>query len=122
MNRGRRGEEIFAGKNDYAAFIDLLKELGENYNIKIAAYSLISNHYHLLLQTPGANISRAMRHLNGVYTQRFNRIHNCDGQLFRLFLNSCKGHRRLKAASILDHYSENVKKVVPQNIHFFIDL
>ena len=83
MNRGRRGEEIFAGKNDYTAFIDLLKELVENYNIKIAAYSLISNHYHLLVQTPDANISRSMRHLNGVYTQRFNRIHNCDGQLFR---------------------------------------
>jgi REP element-mobilizing transposase RayT len=89
MNRGRRGEEIFAGKNDYTAFIDLLKELVENYNIKIAAYSLISNHYHLLVQTPDANISRAMRHLNGVYTQRFNRIHNCDGQLFRGRYKSC---------------------------------
>ena len=83
MNRGRRGEKIFTGKSDYTAFIDLLKELVENYNIKIAAYSLLSNHYHLLAQTPDANISRAMRHLNGVYTQRFNRIHHCDGQLFR---------------------------------------
>ena len=83
MNRGRRGEEIFTRKSDYTAFIDLLKELVENYNIKIAAYSLLSNHYHLLTQTPDANISRAMRHLNGVYTQRFNRIHHCDGQLFR---------------------------------------
>jgi len=83
MNRGRRGEEIFAGKSDYTAFIDILKELAENYNIKITAYSLLSNHYHLLAQTPDANISRAMRHLNGVYTQRFNRIHHCYGQLFR---------------------------------------
>jgi len=40
-------------------------------------------HYHLLVQTPDANLSRAMRHLNGVYTQRYNRIHHCDGQLFR---------------------------------------
>ena len=69
MNPGRRREEIFTGKNDY--------------NVKIAAYCLISNHYHILLQTPDANISRSMRHLNGVYTQRFNRIHYCDGQLFR---------------------------------------
>ena len=83
MNRGRRGEEIFKGKSDYTAFIDLLKELVENYNMKIAAYSLLSNHYHLLAQTPDANISRAMRHLNGVFTQRFNRIHHCDGQVFR---------------------------------------
>ncbi len=43
----------------------------------------MSNHYHLLIQTPDANISRSMRHLNGVYTQRFNRMHLCDGQLFR---------------------------------------
>ncbi len=83
MNRGRRDEGIFTGKSDYTAFIDLLKELVENYNIKITAYSLLSNHYHLLAQTPDANISRAMRHLNGVYTQRFNRIHHFDGQLFR---------------------------------------
>jgi len=44
---------------------------------------LMSNHYHLLIQTPNANLSRAMRHLNGIYTQRFNRTHLCDGQLFR---------------------------------------
>ena len=83
MNRGRRGEEVFTGKNDYTAFIELLKELVEDYNVKIAAYCLMTNHYHLLVQTPDANISRSMRHLNGVYTQRFNRIHLCDGQLFR---------------------------------------
>ena len=83
MNRGRRGEEIFTGKNDYTAFIELLKELVEDYNVKIAAYCLMTNHYHLLVQTPDANISRSMRHLNGVYTQRFNRTHLCDGQLFR---------------------------------------
>jgi putative transposase len=83
MNRGRRGEDIFTDKNDYHAFVDLLKELVEDYNIKIAAYCLLPNHYHLLVQTPDSNISRAMRHLNGVYTQRFNRNHNFDGQLFR---------------------------------------
>jgi len=83
MNRGRRGEEIFTRKNDYTVFIDLIKELVEDYNVKIAAYCLMPNHYHLLVQTPDANISRSMRHLNGVYTQRFNRIHHCDGQLFR---------------------------------------
>ncbi|MFC1814455.1 transposase [Thermodesulfobacteriota bacterium] len=83
MNRSRRGDVVFTGKKDYDVFIDLLKELAENYNVKIAAYCLMSNHYHLLVQTPLANISRAMRHLNGVYTQRYNKIHHCDGQLFK---------------------------------------
>ena len=44
MNRGRRSEEIFTGKTDYNAFIELLKELVEDYNVKIAAYCLMSNH------------------------------------------------------------------------------
>jgi REP element-mobilizing transposase RayT len=55
----------------------------DEYNVNIVAYCLMSNHYHLLIQTPEANISRAMRHLNGVYTQHYNRFHHCDGQLFR---------------------------------------
>ena len=83
MNRGRRAEEIFSDEADYLMFTELLKETSEMWNIRIAAYCLVPNHYHMLIQTPDANISRSMRHLNGVYTQRYNRRHRCDGQLFR---------------------------------------
>ena len=83
MNRGRRGEKIFSLKEDYESFINLLEELDEVYNVKVAAYCLMTSHYHLLIKTPDANLSRAMRHLNGVYTQRYNKRHNFDGQLFR---------------------------------------
>jgi len=83
MNRGRRYEDIFADAEDYQIFVDLLKETSEMWNIRIAAYCLMPNHYHLLVQTPDANISRAMRHLNGVYTQGYNRRHEWDGPLFR---------------------------------------
>jgi REP element-mobilizing transposase RayT len=83
MNRGRRAEKIFIDPADYKGFVDLLKETAEAWNVKVAAYCLISNHYHILLKTPEANISRSMRHLNGVYTQRFNRRHRMDGPLFR---------------------------------------
>jgi len=83
MNRGRRAEKIFIDSTDYQVFVKLLKETAETWNIKVAAYCLISNHYHILLKTPEANISRSMRHLNGVYTQRFNRRHRVDGPLFR---------------------------------------
>ena len=83
MNRGRRGEEIYTERNDYRLFIELLKESAEFFNIKIAAYCLMPNHYHLLLQTPDGNLSRCMRQINGIYTQRFNRIHKYDDQLFR---------------------------------------
>ena len=43
----------------------------------------MSNHYHLLVHTPEGNLTRCMRHLGGVYTQRFNRRHGHDGPLFR---------------------------------------
>lgn len=83
MNRGRRAETIFENDADYRGFVDLLKESSDLWNIKISAFCLIPNHYHLLIHTPEGNLSRAMRHINGVYTQRFNRSHRCDGQLFR---------------------------------------
>ena len=83
MNRGRRGEKICKDQEDYRMFVDLLEETSEMWNIRVAAYCLMPNHYHILIQTPDANISRSMRHINGVYTQKFNRKHSCDAQLFR---------------------------------------
>ena len=83
MNRGRRGEEIFSDKKDFNLFIAVLHEAHELFDCRLAAYCLMSNHYHLLLQTPMGNLSRIMRHVNGVYTQRYNRRKKFDGQLFR---------------------------------------
>ena len=83
MNRGRRGEDIFADDHDYKMFTDLLCETSEMWDVRIVAYCLMPNHYHMLVQTPNANISRSMRHLSGVYTQRYNSRHKYDGQLFR---------------------------------------
>lgn len=51
--------------------------------VRIAAYCLMANHYHMLINTPRGNISRCMRHIDGVYTRRFNRSHGFDGPLFR---------------------------------------
>jgi len=47
------------------------------------AYCLMSNHYHILLETPAANLSKGMRQLNGVYTQYVNRRHGRVGHLFQ---------------------------------------
>jgi REP element-mobilizing transposase RayT len=83
MNRGRHQEALYCDNKDYTVFIDLLQEAGAIWKIKIAAYCLMTNHYHLLMQTPQANLDRCMRHINGIYTQRFNRRYKTDGQLFR---------------------------------------
>lgn len=83
MNRGRSRTQIFRVPEDYFAFVELLKDASAMWKVRIAAYCLMSNHYHLLVQTPEANLSRCMRHINGLYTQYFNRKYKNDGQLFR---------------------------------------
>ena len=67
----------------FQAFLDTLAEAQQRFQCVIHAYCLMGNHYHLLVETPNANLSRIMRHINGVYTQRHNRLKNTDGPLFR---------------------------------------
>ncbi len=83
MNRGRRRESIFNDKDDFSSFLKLIKDSSLMFTVHIAGYCLMRNHYHILLQTPNANLSRIMRHIDGIYTQQFNRKYNLDGPLFR---------------------------------------
>ena len=83
MNRARRGANLFVVKADYQQFIDLLEDTADLFKVNVAAFCLMPTHYHLMVQTPDANLSRCMRHLNGVYTQRYNVGHGSDGTLFR---------------------------------------
>jgi putative transposase len=83
MNRGLGRQRIFLSDDDYQIFLETVKESCRYFDIRILSYALMPNHYHLLIQTPKANLDRAMRHLNGVYTQRFNRFRKTDGPLFR---------------------------------------
>jgi len=83
MNRGRGRQTIFHSASYYQAFINTLAEASERFNAVVHGYCLMKNHYHLLVQTPNANLGRIMRHINGVYTQRHNRLKKTDGSLFR---------------------------------------
>jgi len=83
MNRGAAKQLIFHNPNHYKIFIQLLNELHKRFQIRILAYCLMPNHYHILLQTPLANLSRAMRHLNSLYTRRYNISQKKDGPLLR---------------------------------------
>lgn len=83
MNRGRGYQNIFQNDDDFKLFIQTTKEACVQFGIQIHAYCLMDNHYHLLVKTPMANLGRAMRHINGVYTQRYNRLKKTDGPLFR---------------------------------------
>ncbi|HFB64999.1 MAG TPA: hypothetical protein ENJ60_05595 [Aeromonadales bacterium] len=83
MNRGRNRQIIFHDKSYYEAFLSTLKESVERYDAIIHAYCLMSNHYHLMIETPKANLSQIMQHINGKYTQWHNRRSGKDGTLFR---------------------------------------
>ena len=83
MNRGLSRRDIFLEDKGRESFLDLLSDISRLWKVEIFAYCLMDNHYHLLLQTPKGGLSRAMRHLDGIYTQRFNRSHHRDGPLFR---------------------------------------
>ncbi|HHJ18393.1 MAG TPA: hypothetical protein ENJ84_00960, partial [Gammaproteobacteria bacterium] len=79
MNRGRGRQRIFDTDDYYQAFLETVVEAHHRFNLQIHAYCLMGNHYHLLVETPDANLSRSMRHINGVYTQRYNRLRKTDG-------------------------------------------
>ena len=83
MNRGKDRQTIFHGEVYFHAFLDTLAEVHRRFNCIVHAYCLMGNHYHLLIETPDANLSRIMRHVNGVYTQRYNRLRKANGPLFR---------------------------------------
>jgi REP element-mobilizing transposase RayT/DNA-binding CsgD family transcriptional regulator len=63
--------------------MSLLDQVCDTHNWLCHAYCLMGNHYHLLIETPDANLSKGMRQLNGMYTQNFNRIHNRVGHVFQ---------------------------------------
>ncbi len=67
----------------FNAFLSTLEQAHQRFGLQVLCYCLMSNYYHLLVKTPEANLGRAMRHINGQYTQAYNRLRKTDGSLFR---------------------------------------
>jgi putative transposase len=82
-SRGDRREDIFVDDDDRLIWLDVLAHCCERFNWAIHAWCLMDNYYHLVIETPEANLSAGMRQLNGVYTQRFNRRHGRVGHVFQ---------------------------------------
>ena len=82
-SRGNGRNLIYLQDDDFELFLQILAKVCERYNWVIHAYCLMSNHYHLLVETPDANLSQGMRQLNGVFTQSMNRKHHRVGHLFQ---------------------------------------
>lgn len=82
-SRGNGHEDIYLKDEDRELFIAVLGECCDLFNWSIHSWCQMTNHYHLLIETPDANLSKGMRYLNGVYTQRFNRLNISTGHVFQ---------------------------------------
>ncbi len=107
INRGLERREVYRTEQDYEYFLELLENMHEKYGLWVHSYCLMSNHYHLYLETPNGNLSKIMRQLDGNFTQKFNKRHNRVGPLFQ---------GRYKATLIdQDSYSLRLSKYIHLN-------
>lgn len=81
--RGNERKNIFFSNTDNRKFLEYLTEAKKKFKIIIHSYVLMSNHYHLILETPDANLSKAMHYINGSYTTYINEKRKRSGHLFQ---------------------------------------
>jgi REP element-mobilizing transposase RayT len=95
--RGNRRQDIFTDARDRLRFLQLLEKIVVSLEWRCDGYCLMTNHYHLLVQTSDADISRGMHRLNGVYAKWFNWRHGYEGHLFERRFHSglVEGHAHL---------------------------
>ena len=82
-SRGDRREPIFEDDEDRLNFLAVIEQAMQRFDAVALAYCLRDNHYHFVIHTRQANLSRLMRQVNGVYTQTYNRCHGKTGHLFQ---------------------------------------
>ena len=109
MNRGARREDVFPDDDARRMFLDVLAVLPERFGMRVHAFALMPNHFHVLLESTLGDLSRAMRHLDGEYSRRFNVERHWDGPVFRgRFRNRLVGN---------DAYWKHLLLYIHQNPH-----
>jgi REP-associated tyrosine transposase len=83
LNRGIERREIFKDETSYEHFLELLSKMPERFGVKVHGYVLMNNHYHLQIETPRANLSKAVQWLNVSYSVWYNRRYRRVGPLFQ---------------------------------------
>ncbi len=82
-SRGNNGDVVFRSDYDRLAFLRILAKTTLDFQWAINAYCLMDNHFHLMVETPEANLSSGMRVLKGTYTRNHNRLYGRKGHLFQ---------------------------------------
>lgn len=106
-SRGNEQKVVFKSKRDREKFLEYLESATQRYDALIHAYCMMDNHYHLLLETPSANLPQIMRHINGAYTTYFNIKRKRSGHLFQ---------GRYKAILVeVDEYAKELSRYIHLN-------
>ena len=106
-SRGNERKAVFKSIGDRQKLLEYLETATVRYNAVIHAYCLMSNHYHLLLETPSGNLPQIMRHINGAYTTYFNVKRGRAGHLFQ---------GRYKAIVVqMDPYAKELSRYIHLN-------
>lgn len=82
-SRGDRRESIFADELDRVTLLAVVEQGLQRFDAQMLAFCLMGNHYHFVVHTRSASLSLLMRHINGVYSQRFNRRHGVVGHVLQ---------------------------------------
>ena len=107
MHRGNAGSDIFKSDRDREKFLEYIGKAVERYDIKIHSYCLMTNHYHLLIETPYPNLSQAIKWINVGYVAYYNRKRRRSGHLFQ---------GRFKAVVIdADEYLKHLSRYIHLN-------
>src|SRR6058998_3148664 len=117
MNRGDRREPIFKDDADRARFLETLGQCCTKTEWQVHAWCLMNNHFHLVIQTPKANLVAGMKWFLGTYTARFNRRHKLFGHLFsgryKALLVDGSGHGYLRTVCDYVHLNPVRAKLLP---------
>ena len=119
LSRGNEQRAIFTDDEDRMLFLDLIGETADRFDIEIYSYALMTNHYHILLKTEKANLSKSMQWLGATYSRRYNIRHKRSGHLFQgrfksfliendayLMRLSCYIHRNPLRAGIVERLAD----------------
>ena len=94
INRGVEQRAIYLEPEDYEFFLDLLLKISRDYEIITHVFCLMTNHYHLLLETKQSNLSKALQYINDKYSKYFNKKYKRSGHLWQ---------GRYKSYPLFDH-------------------
>jgi putative transposase len=102
--RGNGRDNIYLTDDYRALFLSVLEQVCERFSWECHSYCLMTNHYHLMIETPDGNLSLGMHQLNGVYTQWLNKQHQRAGMVFKAEYWQWSSYRNMVGCRSIGYY------------------